>query len=210
MRLPVCAYCRSVDAFAWGVVGSVAGVAAVIVAIVFGIIPLVQGRKARLAPADAAARAEVPASQDVQAGPRDVQVKQYIQTYIERQDLAAVSALGRPPGTGAPPRPGSTSAQSSSRRAQAVSHGGLFPHRAVVQLTVAACRLPSRRRFVMASPAHTPAPTCTDSTPVENGQEQDRTHLARPRTALDDRRAGPEILAEPLNRPAARCVFRNG
>jgi hypothetical protein len=50
----------------------------------------------------------------------------------------------------------------------------------------------------------------TDSTPVENGQEQDRTHLARPRTALDDRRSGPEILAEPLNRPAARSVFRSG
>jgi hypothetical protein len=79
-----------------------------------------------------------------------------------------------------------------------------------VRLHVPGALLPSRRRFVMASPAHTPAPTCTDSTPVENGQEQDRTYLARPRTALDDRRSGPEILAEPLNRPAARSVFRDG
>ena len=76
-----------VDAFAWGVVGSVAGVAGVVAAIVFGVIPLVQGRrKARLAPVEEASRAEVGAGNE--------QVNQYIQTYIENQQLPAVPAPG--------------------------------------------------------------------------------------------------------------------
>ena len=84
-----------VDAFAWGVVGSVAGVAGVVAAVVFGVIPLVQGRrKARLAPVEGAARAEVSGGQGVQAGAGSEQVNQYIQTYIENQQLPAVPAPG--------------------------------------------------------------------------------------------------------------------
>ena len=76
------------------VVGSVAAVVGVVVAIVFGVIPLVQARrKARLSPAEESPRAEV-SGQGVQAGSGNKQVNQYIQTYIENQHLPAVPAPG--------------------------------------------------------------------------------------------------------------------
>jgi tetratricopeptide (TPR) repeat protein len=83
-----------VDAFAWGVVGSVAGVVAAAAAIVFGVIPLVQARrKARLSAAGESLRAEV-FGQGVQSGSGNKQVNQYIQTYIESLRLPVVPAAG--------------------------------------------------------------------------------------------------------------------
>jgi tetratricopeptide (TPR) repeat protein len=84
-----------VDAFAWAVAGSVAGVVAAAAAIVFGIVPLVQAhRKAPPGPADDVPRAEVSAGQGVQVGSGNEQVNLHIQTYIEHQDLPPAPAAG--------------------------------------------------------------------------------------------------------------------
>ena len=83
------------DAFAWGVVGSVAAVVGVVVAVVFGVIPLMQSRrKAQLPPAKGAPRTEVPGGRGVQASAGNEQINRYIQTYIENQHLPATSAPG--------------------------------------------------------------------------------------------------------------------
>ena len=60
MRWPLCAYCHSVDAFAWEVVGSVAGVVAAAVAIV-ALLPRPRRHQEILAPPSAAAAVVTPA-----------------------------------------------------------------------------------------------------------------------------------------------------
>jgi tetratricopeptide (TPR) repeat protein len=84
-----------VDAFGWTVVGSAAGVAGAIAAVVFGVIPLVQGRrKARLTPAEVSV-VEVSGGQAVQVGGGSAQVNHYVQTYIANQNRPVVAMPGR-------------------------------------------------------------------------------------------------------------------
>jgi tetratricopeptide (TPR) repeat protein len=79
-----------VDAFAWEVVGSVAGVAGALAAVVFGVIPLVHTRReARLRPAGGLPPAQIPGGLGVQVGSGNEPVNQYIQTYIASHSAAA-------------------------------------------------------------------------------------------------------------------------
>ena len=95
MPTHLASYGHSVDAFAWGVLGSVAGVAGVVAAIVFGVIPLVQARRrARVLPDAEVPDATVAGGQSVQVGTGNSQVNQFIETYIERQPLTVAPAQG--------------------------------------------------------------------------------------------------------------------
>lgn len=61
-----CAYCHNLDAFAWGVVGSVAGVVGAAAAVVSGLLPLLRDRQARkeIPPVPAAGEGGAPVAGD--------------------------------------------------------------------------------------------------------------------------------------------------
>ena len=85
-----CAHCHSVDAFAWGVVGSVAGVVGATAAIVFGLIPLLQRRKEVPEAPDGAADGALPAGASEDAPVVVGEIPQRPRGFRPRADLLAV------------------------------------------------------------------------------------------------------------------------
>src|SRR5215472_2689408 len=85
------------DAFAWGVIGSVAGLIAAAATVVFGVIPLWQNRRMKRQPTvDEPTSAQVQGSQGVQVGTGNQQVNQYIQNYVESPAGPAARHLDGP------------------------------------------------------------------------------------------------------------------
>jgi hypothetical protein len=84
------AYCHSVDAFAWGVVGSVAGVVGAAAAIVFGLIPLLQRRKEGLTAPGEAEDGASPAGPGADAPVVVGEIPQQPLGFQPRADLLAV------------------------------------------------------------------------------------------------------------------------
>jgi hypothetical protein len=85
------AYCHNVDAFAWEVVGSAAGVVAAAAAIAFGVISLVQSRrKGRLAPGEGAIEAGGSGAYGMQVNAGSAQITQYVRAYIGHQKMPAI------------------------------------------------------------------------------------------------------------------------
>jgi tetratricopeptide (TPR) repeat protein len=84
-----------VDTLAWGIVGSVAGVAGTVATIAFGVIPLVRSRsKAGIPPSVQGPPVELPSGQSAQAGASNGQVAQHIENYLERMHPPMIPMQG--------------------------------------------------------------------------------------------------------------------